>query len=82
MISFDECLRRLRDGDRIMITHPRPDIASDKIAYGFVDCGKNIGARNFAKLNAPREPEGEPWIEPVQDGLFAEADSQTFRLRQ
>lgn len=85
MISYDECIRRLTDGDRLMVTRPRPDIASDKTTYGLVECGKNVGARTFSKLMAGNvDPETKlniPIIEPVSDGLFPDIASQTYKIR-
>lgn len=71
MISMDETVRALRDGDRIMVTHPRPDIASDRITYGLVLSGKTVGSRTFHKLQQAGN------LTPVGDGLLSDV-SQTL----
>lgn len=49
-----------------MITHPNPEKPSEKITYGLVRSGKNVGLRTYRNLV------------PVEDGLFGSDISQTF----
>ncbi len=73
-IGYDETLKRLGGGDRIMVTHPNPEKKAEKISYGLVNAGLTVSAFAYRKLL--------PDLEPVADGLFgADEGSQTFVLR-
>ena len=69
-LAFAKVVEALKGGDAIMVSHPSPMRATDEKTYGLLRLGKNVGARNFAKLKDK--------IAPAGDGLFPEESSQTF----
>lgn len=73
-LTYDQTIAALQSGDRIMVAHPSPDKATDKITYGMVDSGKNIGARVFRKLLDNKK------IAPFRDGPFSDGCGQTYGL--
>lgn len=73
-IGYNETLKRLREGDRTMVTHPNPEGKAEKISYGLVSAGLTVSALAYRKLL--------PDLEPAADGLFGvDEGPQTFALR-
>lgn len=68
ILAREKVIKALKGGDRIMVTHPSPDKASDRMAYTLVEAGRSVGARTFSALRHN--------LAPMSDGLFG--DSQTY----
>jgi hypothetical protein len=71
--TAEQVIARLRAGDRIMVTHPDPLKVSERTTYALVEDGGGLTATMFRRLAEE--------LEPVQDGLFPDQPSQTYRLR-
>lgn len=69
-LNYNAAAQALRGGDRLMITHPDPNLATGKTVYGLVGSGKTISATAYRKLR--------PNLRAARDGLFGEEMSQTF----
>lgn len=72
-LTHEQTLEALRGGDLLFITLPNPEKKSDRIAFGLVRRGAPVGKRVYDKIKDD--------LLPIQDGLFGDETSQSFRLK-
>lgn len=72
-LSYQKAREALDAGDRLMVTHPDPNKATDRTIYALVSSGKTISAPAYRKLYDN--------LAPMADGLFGTAISQTYSWR-
>jgi hypothetical protein len=71
-LTYAQTVDALKGGDRIGVTYPRPDVASERVSYFLVSSGRSVRSTAFRKLHS------EGRLTPSGDGLFG--DSQSFSL--
>jgi hypothetical protein len=67
-----DVLKALRDGERVLVTHPDAFKAGEKASCTLTPSGRTVGVRCFRAILED--------LRPVGDGLFGAEISQSYEL--